>query len=137
MFGKGAKRWLALFLLVPLGAAAHHSAALVFDMSQEIVVSGTVTRFEMGNPHMRIFFDVETDGVTANWMAEGGSRTVLLRNGWSETEVLPGDAISVRGHPARDGSSKVHMQYLTLPDGTEKFAEDLDRSTLERLRRER
>jgi phenylpropionate dioxygenase-like ring-hydroxylating dioxygenase large terminal subunit len=70
-------------------------------------------------------------------MAEGGSRTVLLRSGWSETEVAPGERISVRGHPSRDGSNVVHLQYLILPDGSEKFGEDLDRSTLERLRRER
>jgi hypothetical protein len=33
--------------------------------------------------------------------------------------------VTVRGHPSRDGSNLIHMEYLTLPDGTERFTEDL------------
>lgn len=128
---------LLLLLLLPVAALAHHSPALIYDMSREVTISGTVTEFNMGNPHLRIYFDVEADSGTEQWMAEGGSRTVLLRAGWAGNELKPGDRISVRGHPARDGSNVIHLQYLTLPDGTEKFGEDLDRSKLERLRRER
>jgi hypothetical protein len=128
---------LALLALVSAGLMAHHSPALIYDMSREIEVSGTVTEFNMGNPHLKIYFDVEVDGVTQQWMAEGGSRTVLLRADWSEDELAPGDKISIRGNPARDDRNIIHMIYLTLPDGSEKFGEDLDRSTLERLRRER
>jgi phenylpropionate dioxygenase-like ring-hydroxylating dioxygenase large terminal subunit len=120
------------------GAAfAHHNPAMLYDLSKEISVSGTVTEFNMGNPHIRVYFDVETNGTTVQWMAEGGSRTVLLRKGWSGDELKPGDLITVRGHPTRDGSNVVHMEYLTLPDGTEKFAEDIDRDALEDLPRRR
>jgi phenylpropionate dioxygenase-like ring-hydroxylating dioxygenase large terminal subunit len=128
---------LALLALVSAGLMAHHSPALIYDMSREVTITGTVTEYELGNPHLRIYFDVESDGATERWMAEGGSRTVLLRAGWDGSEVSPGDKISVRGHPSRDGSNVIHMEYLILPDGSEKFGEDLDRSTLERLRRER
>jgi phenylpropionate dioxygenase-like ring-hydroxylating dioxygenase large terminal subunit len=130
-------RLLLLLALIPISVLAHHSPAMIYDMSREVTISGTVTEFNLGNPHLRIYFDVVKDGATEKWMAEGGSRTVLLRSGWSETEVAPGERISVRGHPSRDGSNVVHLQYLILPDGSEKFGEDLDRSTLERLRRER
>lgn len=119
-------------------AFAHHSPAMLYDLSQEIEVEGTVTRYVLGNPHLRIFFDVEQDGETVQWMAEGGSRTVLVRAGWDGTEVEPGDKIIVRGHPTRDGSPVVHMQYLVMPDGTEKFGEDLDAEALDsRSRRTR
>jgi hypothetical protein len=128
---------LALCFLIAPVVPAHHSPAMIFDMNQELTISGTVAEFSMGNPHLRIYFDVEADGGTERWMAEGGSRTVLLRTGWSGDEVKPGDRISVRGHPSRDGSNIIHLQFLTLPDGSEKFGEDLDRSKLERLRRER
>ena len=58
--------------------------------------------------------------------AEGGSRTQLMRVGWTGNEVKPGDKVTVRGHPPRDASSKlIHMEYLTLPDGTERFTEDI------------
>jgi len=132
---------LALSGIAMAGAAiAHHSPAMLYDLSQEIEVEGTVTRYLLGNPHLRIFFEVEQDGQTVEWMAEGGSRTVLLRAGWDGSEVEPGDKIAVRGHPTRDGSPVVHMEYLILPDGTQKFGEDLDPSVLdsrERRTRER
>ena len=105
--------------------AAHHSPAMLYDLSREITVEGVVTEYQLGNPHMRIYLDVERDGTTEQWLAEGGSRTQLLRVGWTGNEVVPGDKVTVRGHPSRDGSKLIHMEYLTLPDGTERFAEDL------------
>jgi len=105
--------------------AAHHSPAMLYDLSREITVEGVVTEYQLGNPHMRIYLDVERDGTTEQWLAEGGSRTQLLRVGWTGNEVVPGDKVTVRGHPSRDGSKLVHMMYLTLPDGTERFTEDL------------
>ncbi len=118
-------------------AAAHHSPAMIYDLSQEIEVHGVVTEYRLGNPHLRIYFDVQNDGVVEKWMAEGGSRTVLLRTGWDGSEVVPGDSITVRGHPTRDGSLVVHMQYLVLSDGTELFGEDLNDDRLEAVRRRR
>ena len=83
-------------------------------------------RLPTRNPHMRIYFNVDNQGTTEKWLAEGGSRTQLMRVGWTGEEVKPGDKIIVRGHPPRDGVSKlVHMEYLTLPDGTERFTEDI------------
>ena len=111
---------------VPLTrAVAHHSPAMLYDLSREITVVGVVTEYQLGNPHMRIYLDVVNDGTTERWLAEGGSRTLLMREGWTGNEVAPGDKVSVRGHPSRDGSKLVHMEYLTLPDGTERFTEDL------------
>jgi phenylpropionate dioxygenase-like ring-hydroxylating dioxygenase large terminal subunit len=110
--------------------AAHHNPAMLYDLSHEIEVEGTVTEFVLGNPHLRIYFEVERDGETTQWMAEGGSRTVLVRMGWDGNEVEPGDRITVRGHPSRDGSPVVHLQYLVMPDGSEKFGEDLNEAAL-------
>jgi len=104
---------------------AHHSPAMLYDLSQELVVTGVVTQYDLGNPHMRIYLDVDNDGATEQWLAEGGSRTRLVRVGWTGDEVAPGDEVTIRGHPSRDGSNLIHMEYLTLPDGTEMFAEDI------------
>jgi hypothetical protein len=113
--------------LAPLTyVAAHHSPAMLYDLSMEITVSGVVTGYELGNPHMRIYLDVDNQGTVEHWLAEGGSRTQLMRVGWTGEEVKPGDKISVRGHPPRDTSKHlIHMEYLTLPDGTERFTEDI------------
>jgi len=124
-------------LVFAISAAAHHSPALLYDLSKEISLEGVVTEYDLGNPHLRIYFDVDNNGTLEKWMAEGGSRTVLVRKGWDGSEVAPGDKISVRGNPTRDGSKVVHLEFLTLADGTELYAEDLDASALEQRRRRR
>ncbi|MGD8324967.1 MAG: DUF6152 family protein, partial [Gammaproteobacteria bacterium] len=48
--------------MAAIPVAAHHSAAMLYDLSGEIEVEGTVTRYVLGNPHLRIYFDVEQDG---------------------------------------------------------------------------
>jgi hypothetical protein len=106
--------------------AAHHSPAMLYDLTKEITVEGVVTEYQLGNPHMRIYFDVDNNGTTEKWLAEGGSRTQLMRVGWTGEELKPGDKVIIRGHPPRDATAKlIHMEYLTLPDGTERFTEDL------------
>jgi hypothetical protein len=115
--------------------AAHHSPAMLYDLTMEITVEGVVTEYQLGNPHMRIYFDVDNQGITEKWLAEGGSRTQLMRVGWTGKELAPGDKVIIRGHPSRDGSKLVHMEYLTLPDGTERFTEDIDFAEFNNRRR--
>lgn len=123
-------------VLAPLTqVAAHHSAAMLYDLSKQVTMHGVVTEFVLGNPHLRIYFDVDNQGKAEQWMAEGGSRTVLLRKGWTGMEVKPGDKVGFRGNPSRDGSNVMHLEYLILPDGTEKYAEDIDPNAGENLRR--
>ena len=124
-------------LALSAAAGAHHSPAMLYDLAGHIELEGVVTEYSLGNPHLRIFLDVDRDGEVEKWMAEGGSRTVLLRKGWDGTEVSPGDRVTVRGHPTRDGSKVVHLEYLVLPNGTELYGEDLDRGQLEDIRRRR
>ena len=117
-------------------AVAHHSAALLYDPSRSVIVEGAVSEFSIGNPHMRIILNVtDTGGGESTWLAEGGSRIVLLRSGWTENELKPGDRITIEGNPSRDNSNKVHILYLTLPDGRRLWGEDaIEPSLLERLR---
>jgi hypothetical protein len=134
------RRLIAAFVI---GAAAgfagpvagHHSAALLFDLAKQVTMEGVVTRFELGNPHMRIYFT--PDGQQTEWMAEGGSRTVLLRRGWSPDELRKGDHIRLEGNPSRDGSGIVHILMLTLADGRQLGTEDLLPDTLDAARAHR
>jgi hypothetical protein len=122
----------ALGFSVP--ALAHHAAAVYYDIGKAMTMSGKVTEFRMGNPHARIYFDVSNaDGTTTQWMAEGGSRTVMLRRGWSADDVKVGDAVTIHGHPSRDGANYMHMTDVVLPDGTSKFAEDTDPAAIQDL----
>jgi hypothetical protein len=130
---------LGATLAIAAPSHAHHSAAVLYHLDQQITIEGTVTRFTLGNPHARIFMTViAADGTSAEWMAEGGSRTVLLRNGWTGEEVKPGDAIKIIGNPSRDGTNVVHWERLVLPDGKELWGEDIpEDAALEELRRRR
>lgn len=128
---------LGLLAAQPL-AFAHHSAAVFYHLDREMTVSGTVTEFRMGNPHARIYFDVrETDGSTSKWMAEGGSRTVMLRTGWSGDEVKVGDVVTIHGHPSRAGDNIVHMVNVDLADGRRLFGEDTNPEAIQRMREQR
>jgi Family of unknown function (DUF6152) len=120
-------------------AIAHHSAAVLYDLAKEVEVEGVVTRFTLGNPHARIYMLVKDEnGDEAEWMAEGGSRTVLSRNGWTGDEVKPGDVVTVVGNPSRDGSKSMHWKRLLLPDGRSLWGEDIpEDSVLEELRQRR
>lgn len=128
---------LLSLLAVSAGTGAHHNPAMLYDLSREIEVQGVVTEYRLGNPHMRIYLDVENDGTVEKWMAEGGSRTVLLRKGWDGDEVVAGDRVRIQGHATRDGSNVIHMVNLILPDGTSLYGEDLDRELFEEIRRRR
>lgn len=130
---------LALAVALPVASDAHHSAAAFYLMDKQITVEGVVTSFTLGNPHARIFMSVKgADGTSADWMAEGGSRTVLLRNGWTGDEVKPGDTIKIIGNPSRNGTNVVHWQKLVLPSGQELWGEDIpDDAALEALRQRR
>jgi hypothetical protein len=116
-------------------AVAHHSAALIYDLEKQVTMEGVVTRFELGNPHVRIYFTPV--GKPAEWMAEGGSRTVLLRHGWTETQLKSGDHIVILGNPSRDGSDKVHVVQVTMPDGKQLGSEDVQPESLDAARARR
>ncbi|HZF27829.1 MAG TPA: DUF6152 family protein [Gammaproteobacteria bacterium] len=123
-------RRLPFALLAVVASApawSHHSAAVYYQLDKEITVEGVVTRYTLGNPHTRIYMLVKgADGTEKEWLAEGGSRTVLLRKGWTGDELKPGDVVKIVGNPSRDGSKVIHWQTLILPDGRQLRGEDLD-----------
>ena len=66
---------VALMVLLTAGAAsAHHSFAAEYDVNKHATISGTVTRVEWTNPHVRFFLDVKNaDGtVEAIGASHGG-----------------------------------------------------------------
>lgn len=116
---------------LPAPAGAHHSVAALYMTDQHVTMEGVVTRFQLGNPHMRIYFmRMAEDGTESEWMAEGGSRTVLLRRGWAEDDLKPGDRVVIHGNPTHTDSNIVHIENVTLPNGETRFGEDVDPSAI-------
>ena len=88
----------------PASVRAHHSFAAQYDATKPIEMRGTVTKIEWTNPHARLYIDVKDDkGQTANWNFEMASPNILVRNGWKQNTVNPGDRITVSGYLARKG----------------------------------
>ena len=77
---------------------AHHSARAIFDRSDPIEVTGTVTSVEWMNPHIWFFVDVEEAGSdVVNWGFEMSSPNDLMREGWNHNSLQIGDVITVVG----------------------------------------
>jgi hypothetical protein len=89
--------------LLPALAAAHHSTAM-FDDTKVIELSGTVKTLQWANPHIWLQVIVAADGAETEWSIEGGSPNTLSRQGWRSTTFKPGDAVTVRVNPMKDGT---------------------------------
>lgn len=106
---------------------AHHSAAVYYRLDEQITLEGVVTRYNLANPHTQIYMTVKgVDGAQKEWLAEGGSRTALVRKGWTGEEVKPGERITIVGNPARDGSNAIHWQTVILADGEQLWGDESD-----------
>jgi hypothetical protein len=101
---------------------AHHSFAAQYDREKQVTLQGTVTRLEWMNPHIYFYMDVkDAAGATANWAIEGGAPTSLYRAGWRKDSLKVGDAVTVHGYLARNGTKLANMRAAILPDGREVF----------------
>ena len=119
---------LALFLALSFAAIlvsaplfAHHGEAN-YDTDKVVAVKGTVSSFEFINPHTLITLDVKNDkGEIEKWSCEMRSPTMLVRvGGWDKNTLKVGDVITVYGNRAKNGTTVMRLQKLTLADGTVK-----------------
>src|SRR5579864_4972026 len=113
------KAFLALALAV-LPAAAHHSFAAEYDRDKPIKLTGTVSKFDLSNPHSWIYIDVkDADGKMVSWAFETASVANLYRRGFRKDTVKPGAVVTIEGYLAKDGTHTGNAQRMTLPDGKE------------------
>jgi hypothetical protein len=98
-------------------ALAHHSFAM-FDRSRRLTLGGTVAAFAMDNPHSRLRLAVmdARQGVRM-FNFEMGPPAVLMAGGWTAATLKPGDKVSVRFFPLRDGGDAGQFIDVKLAGG--------------------
>jgi hypothetical protein len=111
---------LAIALYAAAPAHAHHSFAVHFVADRLVTVAGTVREFTFRNPHGILLLDAKGgDGEPQAWKIETNSPNILRRRGWNEASIKAGDAVTVEGYPARDGSSFMRVFRVFYADGRE------------------
>jgi hypothetical protein len=95
---------LAAGLAITSPSFAHH-AATMFDTTKVVEIAGTVKELQWTNPHIWIQIEVtKSAGNREEWSIEGGGPNSLSRQGWRPTTFKPGDAVTLRISPMRDGT---------------------------------
>jgi hypothetical protein len=96
---------------------AHHGANL-YDMSKPQVLKGTITKFEWGNPHNQIYFDVtDSKGTVAHWVASTEPPAVMAEKGWTRKSLNPGDQVTAYVFAAKNGAPTGNLQKVQTADG--------------------
>jgi hypothetical protein len=95
---------------------AHHSHAM-FDHTKEESVTGTVTNFDFRNPHVGLYLDVENSGKKLNYWVEMSNVQNMIRRGIGHGTFKPGDKVTVRLHPLKDGRPGGNYIQVVAADG--------------------
>lgn len=113
----------AVALLVGLAASAapasaHHSSA-IYDRGRPIVLKGVIRELQWTNPHG--WFEVLStpeSGKPVAWTIEMEGPVVMQREGWSRNSLMPGEKVTMRVMPLKDGRPGARLIELTKADGT-------------------
>ena len=77
---------LAVSLAISVPTLAHHGYA-AYDLTKKLSLTGTVTDYQLANPHSTIAFDVKDEsGKIQHWSVEFGYVRTLKEKGWTPTD---------------------------------------------------
>ena len=109
-------------LLASSTTRAHHAFSAEFDISKPLKLTGTLTKWEMINPHSWFHVDVKSpDGKVVPWLIEGGSPNQLIRLGVTKNTLAVGTEFTIEGYQSRDGTNKAVGRNFVLADGKSLF----------------
>ncbi|MEQ1945925.1 MAG: DUF6152 family protein [Bryobacteraceae bacterium] len=116
-------RITTLGVLAAVSVFAHHSFSAEFDDKKPVTLKGSVTKVEWTNPHAWVYIDVKDEkGGVEHWQCESGPPNMLVRSGWRKDSLKPGDAVTINGFRAKDGTNTMSAHDIILPDGKKVFS---------------
>src|SRR5262245_45810236 len=107
--------FICAFFVLLNPAFAHHSAAR-YDLSKTVIVQGTVTELLWQNPHVILVMN-DTKGQEQAF--EAPSPTYIVNSGWMKDTIRPGDKVTVKGNPAKNGELPMYLVTVTLANRKE------------------
>lgn len=109
----------ALSVLIAAPLLAHHGAA-DYEKERTITIKGTVVDYQLINPHTMIVIHGGPEGSEpADWRIESVALNMMVRVGWKQNSLKPGDLVTVTGRPNKAGKPAMLLVKLILPDGRE------------------
>jgi hypothetical protein len=103
--------------VIGVSLTAHHSFA-VFDHTQSVTVTGTVTKFQWTNPHGFLEMDyAAADGKTKHYTLELTSINMLTRAGWTSRSIKAGEKVVAIAAPLLSGEPGGLLLEVKLADG--------------------
>ncbi len=101
-------------MLAAMPLLAHHTISAKFDPAKTSTLSGLVSNVDWRNPHVHVLMNVRQGQRVTSWAVELESVLDLERSGWDRDSLKPGDAVTVQGILARDGSRQIWGNSVVL-----------------------
>ncbi len=82
-------------------------------------LKGTITSFDLANPHAQIGLDVKGDsGSVEHWTVESGPAIRAMKEaGWHSDSLKPGDEVTIFFHPSKRSVNVGVLIQVVFPDG--------------------
>ena len=107
----------ALTFGVSAPALSHHSHSM-FDHTQVVSVTGTVSAYTFRNPHIFLYVDVEAEGEMVHYWIEMSNIQIMTRRGVGPKTFQVGDEVTVSMWPLKDGRPGGNYSTIIAADGT-------------------
>lgn len=113
-----------LMAVSSIGVRAHHSTSgYDYTPAGALTFKAKVITNHWVNPHSFVELDVPQgrSGGHEVWNVETGNPSINAKMGWKKDSLKPAMIVTIKVHPARNGTLHGTASVTTLPDGTKLY----------------